>query len=535
MGFAIGQQVADYEVVGVLGSGGMGRVYQVRNVISHRTEAMKVLFSDLNEEPALASRFRGEIRTVAGLHHPNIAQLHTALQNGNELLMIMEFVEGCTLHQLAQECPLPLEEVAGYIQQVLTALSYAHSHGVIHRDVKPANIIVTPQGAVKLTDFGIAKSKAKDELTRPGTTLGSLNYMSPEQARGSGTADERSDIYSVGITLYELLTGQLPFDDESAYVVLHRQLTEPPLPPMELNPDIPPALNDLIMKCLEKEPEQRFQTAAELSHCLRQVTRIDGSDTLGSVALFPHLVTPIRAGSDRIARTAALRRPASRIPWFVAAAATACMGLVAFTAVGLPHFPKRTLTAKTANDTMAPSSSVLAGQPQNPTPVAHSSASPLPARVVALRQTAIVAESARSSPAGSAAPKLSRVLYPRLGSSSIAKPKSEQSEAEGVAPEADSRPVLSATTLAAVQGVRRQKQALDARASVIRARMTRLRTQTMLDGHELNQGMADAYVNMNTALAAEDGDLESGNIEAAQGHMEKATAAASLLEKLLNP
>jgi serine/threonine protein kinase len=166
VGFEVGQRVADYEIVGLLGVGGMGRVYRVRNVISHRTEAMKVLLADLTAEPDLAARFVSEIRTLAGLDHPNIAQLHTALQVGNELVMMMEFVDGLTLQQLAQEGRLSPEKVIDYAHQVLAALSFAHSRGVVHRDIKPANIMVTPQGTVKLTDFGIAKSKAKDELTR---------------------------------------------------------------------------------------------------------------------------------------------------------------------------------------------------------------------------------------------------------------------------------------------------------------------------------------------------------------------------------
>ncbi|MEA2257479.1 MAG: eukaryotic-like serine/threonine-protein kinase, partial [Acidobacteriaceae bacterium] len=163
------------------------------NVISDRTEAMKVLLPNLVAEPDLANRFISEIRMLASFDHPNIAQLHTAFQVDNQLVMMMEFVEGLTLEQIAKQRPIPPSNVINYMQQVLAALSYAHGRGVVHRDIKPANIMVTSQGTVKLMDFGIAKSRTEQDLTRPGTTMGSLYYMSPEQVRG-GTVDARSDI-----------------------------------------------------------------------------------------------------------------------------------------------------------------------------------------------------------------------------------------------------------------------------------------------------------------------------------------------------
>src|ERR1700732_5350254 len=179
----------------MLGVGGMGSVYRVRNVISDRTEAMKVLLPNLVAEPDLAVRFISEIRMLASFDHPNIAQLHTAFQADNQLVMMMEFVEGFTLEHRGQQGAMPGGEVVQYISQTLSALSYAHARGVVHRDIKPANIMVTSHGIAKLMDFGIAKSKVDNNLTRPGTTMGSLYYMSPEQVRGT-TVDARSDIYS---------------------------------------------------------------------------------------------------------------------------------------------------------------------------------------------------------------------------------------------------------------------------------------------------------------------------------------------------
>src|SRR5580692_409102 len=201
MNLQIGSAIGDYQVVGILGAGGMGKVYKVRNVISDRVEAMKVLLPDLVTEADLADRFLREIKVQASLEHPNIASLHTAVRQDNQLLMLMEFVDGVTLEQRLKQGPLPVEEAVNYICQVLSALEYAHSRGVIHRDIKPANMMLTPAGVVKLMDFGIAKASTDHKLTMTGTTMGSLYYMSPEQIQGAAGLDARADLYSVGVSM----------------------------------------------------------------------------------------------------------------------------------------------------------------------------------------------------------------------------------------------------------------------------------------------------------------------------------------------
>jgi serine/threonine protein kinase len=179
----------------------MGQVFKVRNCISDRIEAMKILLPDVANRQELAARFQREIKLLASLNHPNIAALRTALTVDNQLIMIMEYVEGITLAERLTQGPVPVRDTLSYMDQVLNALSYAHQQHIIHRDIKPANIILTPQGVIKVMDFGIARSGDERSLTMTGTTLGSLSYMSPEQVKGEAT-DARSDIYSTGISLY---------------------------------------------------------------------------------------------------------------------------------------------------------------------------------------------------------------------------------------------------------------------------------------------------------------------------------------------
>ncbi|MBV8513986.1 MAG: protein kinase [Acidobacteria bacterium] len=268
--FSTGQHIGDYEIISILGAGGMGKVYKVRNVISERTEAMKILLPDLTSNQSLADRFLREIRLLATLHHPNIAALRTALTYENQLVMIIEYVEGETIANRIARAPLSTAEVVNYSDQCLAALSYAHKQNIIHRDIKPANMMLTPEGIVKLMDFGIARSNKDGTLTSTGTTLGSLNYMPPEQVRGEA-ADARSDIYSFGASLYEMLTGKLPFDTDSQYALMTAQLNSDPPPPITLRSDLPPALNQIILMCMAKDPDKRFQSADALRSALKTV------------------------------------------------------------------------------------------------------------------------------------------------------------------------------------------------------------------------------------------------------------------------
>jgi serine/threonine protein kinase len=268
MAFEPGQKIGDYEIVAKLGAGGLGVVYEVQHMISQRREAMKILLPDQSGTPEMVERFRREVRTLATLSHVNIAQLHTAFYYESQLVMIMELIHGETLRDRRLKMAITLPEALDTIAQVLHALTYAHRLGVVHRDIKPSNIMITESGVVKLLDFGIALTEHASELTSAGYLLGSLNYMSPEQVGGSKST-ARSDIYSVGVTLYELLTGRLPVSGSNNYEIMMGIMNQVPAQPNNVNPQIPPPVSDAVMRALTKDPAQRFATADEFLRALQ--------------------------------------------------------------------------------------------------------------------------------------------------------------------------------------------------------------------------------------------------------------------------
>jgi len=300
------KRIGDYQILDELGSGGMGRVWRVRNVISDRIEAMKVLLPDLAGRQELAARFLREIKLMASLNHPNIAQLRTAFTADNQLYMVMEYVEGTTMADKLEHGTVAVPDALNYIGQVLSAVSYAHQQNVIHRDIKPANMMITPQGVIKLMDFGIARAGEDRSLTMTGTTMGSLSYMSPEQVKGEPT-DARSDLYSVGVSLYEMVTGQRPFVATSDYSIMAAHVKEAPKPPVELHPGLPAALNEIILMAIAKDPALRFQTADAFRNALSSVP-VATSPVVSQAALDASTVTsmeaPLVSPSLPVARTA---------------------------------------------------------------------------------------------------------------------------------------------------------------------------------------------------------------------------------------
>jgi serine/threonine-protein kinase len=261
MSLHVGETLGDYRIVSIIGAGSLGQVFQVEHQITKRREALKVLPDCADKKQT--QRFQREIEVQARLDHPNIARAYNALQLEDCLVLVMEFVEGQSLEQILKKGRLPIGTGIDYIRQTLCALRYAHERGVIHRDVTPSNLIVTASGRVKLTDFGVAKSVGDWQLTNGGEFVGSLAYMAPEQLRGHTDPDPRSDIYSTGAVLYEILTGKKPFDYPNRISLMVAQIQRDPVRPSEIEPAISPQLNDIVLRAMAKDPGQRYQTAAE--------------------------------------------------------------------------------------------------------------------------------------------------------------------------------------------------------------------------------------------------------------------------------
>jgi serine/threonine-protein kinase len=273
MTFRPGDTVGDYKIIGVLGGGGMGRVFKVEHIITQRLEAMKILLRDQANQQELVRRFLREVRVQASLNHPNIASVHNAFVLEDELLMVMEFIEGESLERLIQRGPIPWRTAVGYACQALKALGYAHAKAITHRDIKPSNIMITPEDTVKITDFGLAKITGEDvRLTQSGALMGSVYYAPPEQVRGSSAMDGRCDVYSLGVVVYEMVTGCKPFDGDSHFAIMYRHVAEAPTPPIERCPDLPQSLNDVILTAMAKTPEERLASAGDFLQALERVS-----------------------------------------------------------------------------------------------------------------------------------------------------------------------------------------------------------------------------------------------------------------------
>ncbi|MFZ5920720.1 MAG: protein kinase domain-containing protein [Chloroflexota bacterium] len=267
-----GQTLGKYRLLEALGRGGMAQVYRGYHPQLDRYVAVKVLRADLVEQGEFLERFRREAHAVSGLRHANIVQVFDFDAQDDLYFMVMELLEGDTLRARQNEYRargerMPLDEAVRVTRDALAGLEYAHSEGVIHRDLKPANIMLTKKGQAVLTDFGIAQIVGATQVTVSGALMGTLSYMAPEQGL-KGIADARSDIYSLGIVLYEMLTGYTPFDADTPLAILMKHLNDPLPLPGKLDPSLPAALEQVVLKALAKDPADRYQSAAEMSAAL---------------------------------------------------------------------------------------------------------------------------------------------------------------------------------------------------------------------------------------------------------------------------
>jgi serine/threonine-protein kinase len=529
----INKRIGDYEILNELGAGGMGKVYKVRNVISDRIEAMKILLPDLAGRQELAARFQREIKVLAALDHPNIAALRTALTLDNQLVMIMEYVEGTTLTQRMQQGQIPVADAVNYISQVLDALGYAHQHHVIHRDIKPANMMLTPQGIVKLMDFGIARSGDESTLTMTGTTLGSLGYMSPEQVKGEPT-DARSDLYSVGISLYEMATGRRPFRESSDYSIMAAQVNQPPTPPIDIKPGLPPALNEIILLAIAKDPAGRFQSADAFKNALSRVVpasagqasaapHADSDRTITSINPLPPTATmlpvqtvtassisaPHTARQPQAAPTASQLQMATNVAPPPAAshrglymAVGALLVLMVLAAVGM--------YSRSADARHAAAPAVTAPTAQDATPIQQAA----PQAVAPTPDTS-------SQPAAEPAPP------PSTPPKTRAKAAAPSGGAAQAAPDPNAPPPID------LDAVERDIDQLSARAGSVNSSLDTLRAQQARDGYGLRGDMAQRQESMKLNLSKAQDAITRGDGVRAKRYSDLATADVDALEKFL--
>jgi eukaryotic-like serine/threonine-protein kinase len=253
-----------YEVGRLLGAGGMAEVFEGRDRLLARRVAIKVLQAQFARDPSFLIRFKREAQAAASLSHPNIVGVYdTGTEDGTHFI-VMEFVDGRTLKEVIRaEGPLYPERAAEICADVCSALAAAHARGLIHRDIKPGNVMLTPEGKVKVMDFGIARATTSETITQTAAVVGTAQYISPEQAQGQAV-DYRSDLYSLGCCLYEMLTGTVPFTGATPVAIAYRHVREDPTPPRMLNGDVPAPLEAICLKAMAKNPDNRYQTATEL-------------------------------------------------------------------------------------------------------------------------------------------------------------------------------------------------------------------------------------------------------------------------------
>jgi serine/threonine protein kinase len=525
----IGTQIENYLIQAQIGEGGMGTVYRALETHLDRTVAIKVLNTDLARDPSIVERFRSEARAQANLNHTNIATLYAFLVHQGNPVMVMEYVEGDTFQQLVnRRGPIPSQEAIPLFRQALLGICAAHRMGIVHRDIKPSNLMLNRAGIVKVMDFGIAKvASSANHLTRTGAQMGTVFYMSPEQVKGE-RVDIRSDIYSLGITLYELLTANVPFSASSEFQVLNDHVNTPPPPPSKFYPYLPKGLENIILKSLEKNPDQRFQTAEEFGAALEHPEAFEAYVPRTSAPLYDTVLTggrtnvtvpPVPPPAAAPAPPAALA-PATPMPRKAIAAAVIILGLAGggaylYSRSKAPS-PASRLGVVSPDTTSRPS-----GQLADPAPAEQMK--PVAASDASDTDTSAAADStlAARNAAGAVSSTPRQPVKPRQtpahpGPSNPPAPPPDAN----VAPEPP--PAKPAASAAELDEAHQRFIRLRSKALALKSSLAELRQRLASQGLSVNADAVEAEGNMDSYMLEADRALQAGDVQAAGTNMDRA-------------
>jgi serine/threonine-protein kinase len=536
----IGTQIENYLIQAQLGEGGMGTVYRALETNLDRTVAIKVLNTDLARDPSIVERFRSEARAQANLNHTNIATLYAFLVFQGNPVMVMEYVEGETFQQCVnRRGPLPSQEAVPLFRQALLGISAAHRMGIVHRDIKPSNLMLNRAGIVKVMDFGIAKvASSVNNLTRTGAQMGTVFYMSPEQVKGE-RVDIRSDIYSLGITLYELLTANVPFSASSEFQVLNDHVNTPPPPPSKFYPYLPKGLENIILKSLAKNPDERFQTAEEFGAALERpeaweahiprtntplhATVLAGGRTNAPAAPVP-IAPPAASPAAPSAAPAALA-PATPMPRKAIAAAVIILGLAGGGAYLYSHgkAPSRASRPDVVSSGNTPRPSGPLGEPAPPEqlkPVASDASdtdSSAPAdSTLAARNAAAAAVGAASAARPARQPAKPRETPARHDTANPPSPPPD------VAAAPQPPPAKPAASPAELDEGRQRFIRLRSKALALKSSLGELRQHLASQGLSVNSDAVEAEGNMDSYMLEADRALQAADVQTAGTNMDRA-------------